>query len=295
MTSPKSPERDRSTVIDGNLRLNAAAYSSCGKGRENNEDAIYMADDLSLFIVADGIGGANAGEVASHTAIEEFLTQTAKWPRHGSDAEYKELIDDALHAASNLIHAMGRDVGSLWGAGTTMTLGFRLHDHMFVVSVGDSRAYRLRGNQFQQLAIDDSWVEILVRAGAITREQAKNHPNRNVILSSLGSKDFSEEHPEVGVMELLDGDRFVLCSDGLHDALRDDEVREILADEEPLESIVSRLVELAVDKGSQDDISCIVLEVANKERTEDGVIERSIGRIRGFFSPTPKIRLNTAN
>lgn len=271
------------SIIDGPLRFTAAGCSSRGTARENNEDAILIAEDLSLCMVADGVGGAKGGEVASHAAIEEVLLQTLRWPRTGTDEQFKDRIDDALHAASNLIERMSRNMSEMWGSGTTLVLTFRMHDHMFVVSVGDSRAYRLRGREFQQLTTDDSWVEMLVRVGSITRDQARTHPQRNIVLSVLGSKDFGKETPEVGVMELRDGDRFVLCTDGLHDALTDDEVREILDDDEPLDSIVTRLVASAVDKGSNDDVSCIVMEVSNVVRTEAGLLERSVSRIRDLF------------
>ena len=278
------------SVIDGPLRFTAAGYTSRGTGRENNEDAILIAEDISLCMVADGVGGARGGEIASHTAIEEVLLQTLRWPRSGTDAQFKARIDDALHAASNLIERMSRNMSEMWGSGTTIVLTFRMHDHMFVVSVGDSRAYRLRGKEFQQLTTDDSWVEMLVRVGSITREQSRTHPDRNIVLSVLGSRDFGRETPDVGVMELRAGDRFILCTDGLHDALTDDEVREILDDTEPLESIVKRLVQSAVDKGSRDDVSCIVIEVSKVARTEEGLLQRSVSCIRDLFGhPAPAV------
>lgn len=283
MDQPSTSLMQSFSIIDGPLRFSAAGCSSRGTGRENNEDAILIAEDLSLCMVADGVGGSRGGEIASHAAIEEVLLQTLRWPRTGTDEQFKARIDDALHAASNMIERMSQNMSEMWGSGTTLVLTFRMHDHLFVVSVGDSRAYRLRGNSFQQLTVDDSWVEMLVRVGSITREQARTHPKRNIVLSVLGSKDFGHETPNVGVMELKPGDRFVLCTDGLHDALTDDEVREILDDDKPLESIVSHLVLSAVGKGSQDDVSVIVMEVSNVVRTEEGLLQRSVNRIRDLF------------
>jgi len=177
----------------GEFRLLAAGCTQRGTGRENNEDSIHITPNVELLLVADGVGGHRAGELASTTAIKEIVAQSDNWPFGGADDLFQQLIDEALHRVSRVITELVEIDPEFQGATTTMTLALRVDDHLFIANVGDSRAYRLRDGKLQQLTVDDSWVEILVRAGALSREEARTHPQRNVILSSLGGADFEED------------------------------------------------------------------------------------------------------
>ncbi|MFT5325199.1 MAG: serine/threonine protein phosphatase PrpC [Planctomycetaceae bacterium] len=269
------------------LSLCAAGCSQRGISRANNEDAIHVSPGLELLIVADGVGGQRAGELASNTAIREIIEQAAHWPLDSDDNRFRQLIDQALHRASRVISELIDIDDEFWGAGTTMTLAFRHDDHLFIANVGDSRAYRLRDGSLEQLTVDDSWVELLIRAGSITREQAKTHPQRNVIMTSLGGRDFEEQSVQVGVMGLLPGDRFMISSDGIHDTLDDEEIASILKSDEAVEVVASQLIDTAVRAGSSDDVSVVVLDVSRTERPRqpaESVIARVLNQVRRIFT-----------
>lgn len=279
------------------LNLSAAGCSQRGTSRENNEDSIHISPDLELLIVADGVGGCRAGELASSTAIREVIELASHWPVDGDDNMFRQLIDQALHRASRVIRELIDIDEEFWGAGTTMTMAFRLDDHLFIANVGDSRAYRMRDGKLEQLTVDDSWVEILVRAGSITREEARSHPQRNVIMTSLGGRDFEEQSVEVGVMSLLPGDRFLISSDGVHDALNDEELAELLGSDDPVDIVVTRLTDRAVQAGSSDDTSVVVLDVFNFEKSrqsEATAVSRVIEQIRRVFSRSSEPAMNGA-
>lgn len=268
------------------LRLTAAGSSQRGTSRDNNEDSIHISPSVELLIVADGVGGQRAGELASSTAIREIIAETSRWPLDGTENQFRQLIDEALHRASRVICELIDIDDEFWGAGTTMTLAFRLDDHLFIANVGDSRAYRLRNGELEQLTVDDSWVEVLIRAGSITREQAKTHPQKNVILTSLGGRDFEEQKVEVGVMSLRPGDRFLISSDGLHDSLDSEELKAMLECDAPVEEVASLLADRAVQAGSSDDISVVVLDVSRCEKPRavaTTAIGRAVERVRQLF------------
>ncbi len=268
------------------LRLTAAGSSQQGTSRENNEDSIHISPSVELLIVADGVGGQRAGELASSTAIREIIAETSRWPVDGTENQFRQLIDEALHRASRVICELIEIDDEFWGAGTTMTLAFRLDDHLFIANVGDSRAYRLRNGELEQLTVDDSWVEVLIRAGSITREQAKTHPQKNVILTSLGGREFEEQKVEVGVMSLRPGDRFLISSDGLHDSLDSEELKAMLECDAPVEEVASQLADRAVQAGSSDDISVVVLDVSRCEKPREvatTAIGRAVERVRQLF------------
>lgn len=268
------------------LRLTAAGSSQRGTSRENNEDSIHISPSVELLIVADGVGGQRAGELASSTAIREIIEETSRWPLDGNENQFRQLIDEALHRASRVICELIEIDDEFWGAGTTMTLAFRLDDHLFIANVGDSRAYRLRDGELEQLTVDDSWVEVLIRAGSITRKQAKTHPQKNVILTSLGGRDFEEQKVEVGVMSLRPGDRFLISSDGLHDLLDSEELKSMLESDAPVEEVASQLADRAVQAGSSDDISVVVLDVSRCEKPRavaTTAIGRAVERVRQLF------------
>lgn len=268
------------------MRLTAAGSSQRGTSRENNEDSIHISPSVELLIVADGVGGQRAGELASSTAIREIIAETSRWPLDGTENQFRQLIDGALHRASRVICELIEIDDDFWGAGTTMTMAFRLDDHLFIANVGDSRAYRLRNGELEQLTVDDSWVEVLIRAGSITREQAKTHPQKNVILTSLGGRDFEEQKVEVGIMSLRPGDRFLISSDGLHDSLDSEELKSILESNAPVEEVASQLADRAVKAGSSDDISVVVLDVSRCEKPRavaTTAIGRAVERVRQLF------------
>ena len=247
------------------IRLVAGAASDVGQVRAENQDAILVADEL--FAVADGMGGHRGGEVASAVALETL-----------SAAEL-DLSCDALVAgvqqANRAVFQQSVQDSALAGMGTTLVvLGVIVEDgrrRLAMVNVGDSRAYLLAGDEFQQLSEDHSLVETMLRSGQLTEDEAANHPRRNVITRALGIEP--EVDVDAWIIEPHPGDRFLLCSDGLFNDLDDDELAEVLRRIASPSEAATELVRLANEAGGRDNISVVlvdVIEVADETDTIDG-------------------------
>jgi PPM family protein phosphatase len=250
--------------------LSWAVSSDPGLRRTSNEDSYSTRADIGLFVVADGMGGHVAGEVASGLAvesIESFVQETAAadknrtWPFPFEPALSFDAnrLKAAFRLANRRIASKIADAQELRGMATTASAILVGEAHACVGHVGDSRVYVLSDGVLRQITSDHSWVEEQVRAGTLTPSAARQHPWRNVVTRALSGG----EDPEVDVMEVhpAPGERYLLCSDGLFSVVTDDLIQDILARNEPLETICRLLVEAANDGGGPDNITAIVLEV----------------------------------
>jgi protein phosphatase len=243
------------------LELQPFGATDPGKVRQNNEDALLVGDggDETLFVVADGVGGFEAGEVASSIAIDVLRGL-------GPDDSFEGAIEEA----NRRILAAGRGDERLSGMSTTVVAarfgGTRREPVVEVAHVGDSRAYLFRGGELRPVTEDHSLVAELVRSGDLTREQAFEHPQKNLITRALGTEDGVTVDTKILPVEV--GDRFVLCSDGLTDMVREEGVGEILARHpgDP-EGAVRDLLAAALEAGGNDNITVVVIDV--KERAEE--------------------------
>jgi PPM family protein phosphatase len=225
--------------------------TSIGHVRRVNEDS-YLALP-PLYAVADGMGGHGAGDVASRLAVEEL----AKCVVPGR-ALYAESVLVALDDANRVV--IEQDEAN--GMGTTITglAGVETVDgaRLMVFNVGDSRVYRLTGGRLDQVSVDHSEVQELVRAGALTREQARTHPRRNIVTRALGSDAILR--PDHWLLPVIAGDRYLLCSDGLFGELPDEEILPLLAAADP-QRAATTLVSAADDAGGHDNTTVIVVDV----------------------------------
>lgn len=225
--------------------------TSVGRVRRVNEDS-YLAVP-PLFAVADGMGGHGAGDLASRLAVEELVKCVV--PGRPLDVES---ILAALDSANRVI--IERDEGS--GMGTTITglagVETASGTQLMVFNVGDSRVYRMVGGRLDQMSVDHSEVEELVRAGALTREQARTHPRRNIITRALGGEVVLR--PDHWLLPAVAGDRYLVCSDGLFGELPDEGIRALLAEPDPQQA-ATVLVTAANDAGGHDNITAIVVDL----------------------------------
>lgn len=225
-----------------------AARSVAGQVRTHNEDALVCRPDLGLWALADGMGGHERGEVASALALEELV---------GAVQQGEELFA-AVHAAHLAIAAAAQPVAGEAGMGSTL-VAVRLDGDEFELAwVGDSRAYRIGSEHIEQLSHDHSWVQVMVDAGQMSTEEAREHPRRNVIVQCLGQVG---DAPDVGLLRvrLAPDELLLLCSDGLTGELDDAAIQRCCAEAATLEMMVEQLVGLANSHGGRDNISCIVL------------------------------------
>jgi protein phosphatase len=238
------------------VRLRWGAVSDTGRVREANEDSILTAD--RLFVVADGMGGHAAGEVASQVAVS-----TLRDAFDEANPPTAEGIVAAVRQANRDIVRQSIDEPALRGMGTTVT-GVALTGpdearQLVVFNVGDSRTYRLRGGQLTRVTMDHSYVQELVNRGEITLDQARVHPNRNIVTRALGI----DEEIEVDTSEVapVPGDRYLACSDGLVDELDDTEILEVLSTVAEPQAAADELTRRAIAAGGRDNVSVIVIDV----------------------------------
>jgi serine/threonine protein phosphatase PrpC len=254
------------------MKLSWAVRTDPGLRRSSNEDSYCTRPDLGLYVVADGMGGHVAGEVASRVAVETiqtFIAETAgadknrTWPFPFEPQISLEgnRLKAAFRLANRQIGNAMADSADLRGMATTASAVLVGKGSACVGHVGDSRVYALRGGALQQITDDHSWVEEQVRAGTMTATAARQHPWRNVVTRALsGGSD-----PEVDTVELspAKGERFLLCSDGLSGVVPHDAIARILGQHESLEAICEQLIAAANEGGGPDNITVLVLEVAD--------------------------------
>ncbi|MCI9354036.1 MAG: Stp1/IreP family PP2C-type Ser/Thr phosphatase [Firmicutes bacterium] len=235
--------------------MKAVGNSVIGMRRTNNEDAIYINEQKNLYLVADGMGGCNAGEVASSTAISAFVKAM-------ENAENGEILDKMMSAVAQCnkeVYQKSRENIEFLDMGTTLVAVTIENEKMFVVHVGDSRVYLFRENNLQQITTDHSYVMELVKIGSITREEAEVHPKRNIITRAIGIREDVEA--DTIIEDMKQGDKILLCTDGLSNMVSKGEMTKILIEQCSTEEKVKKLVVLANEKGGLDNISLILIEI----------------------------------
>jgi len=250
------------------LALNIGKCSQLGNYRENNEDSIEVKQfpDMTVCLVADGMGGQNAGEVASRNAVE-ILPRELREKLSGvlSHDQTKAVIRRAIVQTNDEIRFMAEHDAALKQMGTTvvLTVWRKGSAVLHVTGLGDSRCYLIRGRKIDQLTVDHSIAQALVEAKTISAAEARTHRYRNVLWKYLGSNEVGEG-PEVKVVPLQAGDRFLLCTDGLSGVVPDDKILSYVREQTDMQQCAEGLVQLALDSGSRDNVSCILIEVVEK-------------------------------
>ncbi len=258
------------------LVLRYAARSDVGLVRSGNEDSGYAGP--RLLVVADGMGGHAAGELASAAAVAT-LAELEK-----SDPTPDEVLPGLAHAIEDAGASIGRvvqDNPDLAGMGTTITALFWQGERVAVVHVGDSRAYLLREGELVQVTHDHTYVQTLVDAGRITSDEAAHHPRRSLLMRAIDGVQPVEA--DLSVREARPGDRYLLCSDGLTGVVSDEELAAILSEGEPTGTVIS-LVELALSRGAPDNVTVVVADVltsdAHTQRSTEPVVVGAAGEPR---------------
>ncbi|MDD6628398.1 MAG: Stp1/IreP family PP2C-type Ser/Thr phosphatase [Lachnospiraceae bacterium] len=239
--------------------MKSYAITDIGRKRQLNQDFIYLSETPignlpNVFIVADGMGGHNAGDYASRYAVETVVEEI------GASFEKNpvKIMGRAIDKANAMIRQKAREDVSLNGMGTTMVIATCMGRYLEVANVGDSRLYVVHENRIEQVTQDHSLVEEMVRMGGIDRASARNHPDKNIITRAIGARDYIEA--DFFNLELQTGDMILLCSDGLTNMIEDDIIYRILTNGRSLKNRVEELVETANQNGGKDNISVIVIE-----------------------------------
>jgi serine/threonine protein phosphatase PrpC len=247
------------------LTLRSYGATDIGQRRDANEDAFLQDDEIGLWVVADGMGGHAAGEVASREAIDTIhgMVRRGKQTPDLSGPFTEErgraaarMLEGAVQAATYLLYAMAELDRGMAGMGTTISAMMRLDDRLVLAQVGDSRIYRVRANQAVQLTEDHTLIAWQLRQGLITEDQARTSRQRNVITRAVGSRDYVQVDTSTWDAEV--GDAYLLCSDGLHGYLTLEEIPSILSEGGAFS--VQKLIAMANSRGGKDNITALVVE-----------------------------------
>lgn len=236
------------------------AKSDIGKAREMNQDSYYVSmpsENTGLFIVADGMGGYNGGEIASRLAIvsaKNYIENNFSKVEHNKE-ELQKLIKNAIEYANMVVYEKSKEDQELEGMGTTIEVVLAYNDRVYIGHIGDSRIYRIRKKIIRKLTVDDSYVQKLVKDGTITKEEAKHHPKKNMLMKALGCTSFVE--PIVAVKGFLEDDVIVITSDGLTNMVSDEEMLAII--ENNVEKASDELIKKANEAGGLDNITVVIV------------------------------------
>lgn len=244
--------------------MKAYSITDTGQTRHMNQDYVYCEEKNvgalpNLFIVADGMGGHNAGDYASRFCVEAFVQRIkTEYTIENTDKTPIGMLSDALQYTNNLLLEEAKDKDELQGMGTTFVVASIYESLLFVANVGDSRLYVIR-DTMDQITSDHSLVGEMVKNGELDPREVKNHPNKNIITRALGAN--TNVIPDYFEVELSAGDLVLMCSDGLTNMLDDEEIMKIIKESDyNLENAVKTLVNEANDHGGKDNISIIIIE-----------------------------------
>ena len=231
-----------------------------GRRRFNNEDAFFVMKNDRVFVVADGVGGNNSGEIASRTAANQIANFVKE-----NDIESMDPVDFLLKAivqANSKVYDLSQKYAENNGMATTTVIGYLKDSWLYILNVGDSRAYIYEQGYLRQLTEDHTYVNTLVKLGIITREEAEVHEERYKITKAVGAE------PDISRIKISKGDKIILCSDGLSGEIGDEQMEEILAKGESMTETCRLLVDAANEHGGNDNITVICIEFTEEDFDE---------------------------
>jgi protein phosphatase len=241
------------------MKRSFAGSTDPGLVRSYNQDNYYIDPEARFFILADGMGGHTGGEIASKIAtdvIQDYLS--AHWD---APIESYDLLEKAIYQANEGILEDQANHPERADMGTTVVIILFRNGETWRAHVGDSRLYRLRDKKLEQITLDHTWISQAVKAGEISEEDAKHHPWRHVLSQCLGRRDLYEGTDIEKIAEILPGDRFLLCSDGLTEEVAEDLISKSIAETEDLAEAAGKLIQNAKDGGGSDNITVILVAV----------------------------------
>ncbi len=252
------------------MTLELFSATDVGRARDNNEDSVALDESVGLAVLADGMGGYNAGEVASQMLTGFISTELGRWlkdaGREARAGEVKRAMDICVDNANRAIFNAANTNPQYAGMGTTLVLGVFRPEGLLLGHVGDSRGYRLRAGQFTQITRDHSLLQEQIDAGLLTVEEAAYSTNKNLVTRAVGVED--TVLMELHLHEVQAGDTYLFCSDGLSDMLPDDSIAALLNAHATLPEAAQALINAANDHGGRDNIALILARAEGRQRTE---------------------------
>ncbi len=266
-------------------KLRCVGQTDTGRVREHNEDTIAFDADIGLMVLADGMGGYNAGEVASGIAVKTIVNLVREAveredlriaDRESGMSRPSIILRDAIHRANKIIYQTARTQPQCEGMGTTVVASLFFDNKVAIAHVGDSRLYRMRNDNFEQVTADHSLLQELVDRGFYSAEEAQRAANKNYVTRALGV----EPNVEVEIQEepVQKGDYYVLCSDGLSDMVEDDDIHLTISTfGANLDTVAKQLIQLGNDNGGRDNISVVMANVIDSFPANRGLVDKILG------------------
>ena len=243
------------------IKMRVLAKSDKGLIRDQNEDYYYISDEnqkISLYMLADGMGGYEGGEIASRLAIDaarKYIETHFEEIQHDKESLQK-LIKDAMDYANTVVYDIAKDSEELKSMGTTLEVCLIYNNRAYIGHIGDSRIYRIRKDFIRKLTTDHSYVETLVKDGTITKEEAKHHPKKNMLMKALGCSEILE--PDISVKNFQKDDILVMTSDGLTNMVEESKIYEVITNN--FDSSDQMLIDLANQAGGIDNITVVIIK-----------------------------------
>lgn len=239
--------------------LKTFSVTDIGKKRNINQDYVFTQENpvgnlANLFIVADGMGGHNAGDYASKTTVETIVGSIAE----DRETEPVRILGNAIQKANEMVYMKARECPEYEGMGTTVVAASLCNEVLSIANVGDSRLYVISNKEIKQITRDHSYVEEMVRMGSLAKDEARNHPDKNIITRAVGVDE--RVVPDFFSIKLSQGDTVLMCSDGLTNMVEDEEIRMIVAEARDIVEEAVNLVEAANRNGGKDNISVVLIE-----------------------------------
>lgn len=239
--------------------MKAFALTDVGKNRVTNQDYVYCKSDAlgnlpNVFIVADGMGGHKAGDIASVTAVDAVLRAIEA----SEKTDVISIMEEAVYEANRTLYEKAGSNEEWAGMGTTLVLATVIEDTIFVANIGDSRLY-LIDDGIHQITRDHSYVEEMVSIGEIDKSEARTHSKKNIITRAIGVEE--ETHADFFEVQFRKGDKLLMCSDGLTNMIEDNDILSVVNGNNDIESTVHRLIDLANDSGGKDNIAVLIAEL----------------------------------
>ncbi len=263
-------------------KLKSVGVSDVGRVREHNEDTIGVDADIGLLVLADGMGGYNAGEVASGIAVKTIMSLVKEAMERqdmlSADSESglsrsSIVLRDAILRANKIIYQTAKTQPQCEGMGTTVVACLFFDNRVAIAHVGDSRLYRMRANRFEQMTMDHSLLQELVDRGFYSQAEAQRATNKNYVTRALGVEPMVDV--EVHEQPAHKGDVYVLCSDGLSDMVEDEDIHLTISTfSASLETVAKQLIQLSNDNGGRDNVSIILAEVTESFGARSGVVDK---------------------
>lgn len=249
--------------------MDAQFLTDCGQVRQLNEDdggIFYNQSGQLLAVIADGMGGHQAGDVASSMAVSMVEESWEMISTTLSPHEAETWLDQTIHHINEKMYTHAQSIAECEGMGTTIVTAIMTNEFITVAHIGDSRCYLTSGDTLTQITKDHSLVSELIRSGEISKQEAQHHPRKNVVLKALGTQQFVNADIQTRTIEQKE--RILLCTDGLTDKVSDEEIEAFMNKQASIEQISTQMVELANERGGEDNISLILID--NNARTEEG-------------------------